>query len=84
MTGVELAFLDDYDVSHILQVNNLADEIHLIEATESLRTRLNSEYVAKTEETKVRHLRQELNPRRNSDAPSISFFFESTNMTCFF
>lgn len=55
MTGVELAFLDDYDVSHILQVNNLADEIHLIEATESLRTRLNSEYVAKTEETKVRH-----------------------------
>jgi gas vesicle protein len=52
VTGVELAFLDDYDVSHILQVNNLADEIHLIEATESLRTRLNSEYVAKTEETK--------------------------------
>eukprot|EP00029_Vermamoeba_vermiformis_P011682 TRINITY_DN6496_c0_g1_i1.p1 TRINITY_DN6496_c0_g1~~TRINITY_DN6496_c0_g1_i1.p1 ORF type:complete len:275 (+),score=39.74 TRINITY_DN6496_c0_g1_i1:748-1572(+) len=53
VTGVELAFLDDYDVSHVLQIGNLGDEIHLIETTEALRAQLNGEYIVKAEEVKT-------------------------------
>lgn len=83
MTGVELVFLDDYDVSHVLQVTNLADEIHLIEATESLRARLNGEYIVKTEEPTVSRFHQELNPSRSSDALCVSAMPIITNLMWF-
>jgi len=53
VTGIELAFLDDYDVSHVLQISNLSDEIYLIEATEALKSQLNEEYTIKVEDVKV-------------------------------